>query len=79
MNPVDIEEGCIVLLGCAGIEETEFRSNPLAVAHNKRIAYLDELLAIQAVAPFCDGLYLVGDALAVYLYTEPYVLCGDAG
>ena len=79
MNPVDIKEGCIVLLGCAGVEETEFRSNPLAFTHGKRIAYLGELLAIQALAPFCDGLYLVGNALAVYLYTEPYVLCGDAG
>ena len=79
MNPVDIEEGCIVLLGGAGVEETEFRSHPFAFAYRERIAYLDELLAIQAVAPFCDGLYLVGNALAVYLYTEPYVLCGDAG
>ena len=79
MNPVYVEEGSIVLFGCAGVEETEFRTNPLAFAYSKRIAYLDKLLAIQAVAPFCDSLYLVGDALAVYLYTEPYVLCGDAG
>lgn len=79
MYPVDVEEGCVVLLGRTGIEETEFRSNPFAFAHSKRIAYLGELLAIQAVAPFCDGLYLVSNALAVYLYTEPYVLCGDAG
>ena len=78
MYPVDVEEGCVVLLGCAGIEETEFRSNPFAFAHSKRIAYLDKLLAIQTVAPFCDSLYLVGDALAVYLYAKPYILCGDA-
>ena len=79
MNPVDIEEGCIVFLGSAGVEETEFRTNPLAFAYSKRIAYLDKLLAIQAVAPFCDSLYLVGDALAMNLYAEPYILSGDAG
>ena len=78
MYPVDVEEGCVVLLGCAGIEETEFRSNPFAFAHSKRIAYLDKLLAIQTVAPFCDSLYLVGDALAVNLYAKPYILSCDA-
>ena len=35
MNPVDIEEGCIVLLGGAGVEETEFCTNPLAFTHRE--------------------------------------------
>ena len=78
MNPVDVEEGCIVFLGGAGVEETEFRTNPLAFTNRERIAYLDELLAIQTVAPFCNALYLVGDALAVYLYAKPYIL-GEIG
>ena len=78
MNPVYVEEGCIVLLGCAGVEETEFCTYPLAFTHSERGAYLDKLLTIQTVAPFCDSLYLVGDALAVYLYAKPYILCGDA-
>lgn len=47
MYPVDVEEGCVVLLGCAGIEETEFRSNPLAFTHSERIAYLGKLLTIR--------------------------------
>ena len=79
MNPVYVEEGCIVLLGCAGVEETELCTYPLAFTHSERVAYLGELLTIQTVAPFCDSLYLVGDALAVYLYAKPYILCGDAG
>ena len=79
MNPVDVEEGCIVLLGGAGVEETELRTNPLAFAHGEWITYLDELLAIQTVAPFCNALYLVGDALAMNLYAEPYILSGNAG
>ena len=79
MNPVDVEEGCIVLLGGAGVEETELRTNPLAFTHRERIAYLDELLTILTVAPFCDALYLVGDAFAVNLYAEPYILSGNAG
>ena len=79
MNPVDVEEGSIVLLGGAGVEETELGTNPLAFAHRERIAYLDELLAIQTVAPFCYALYLVGDALAMNLYTQPYILSGNAG
>ena len=78
MYPVDVEEGCVVLLGRTGIEETEFRSNPLAFAHSERGAYLNKLLTIQTVAPFCDSLYLVGDALAVYLYAKPYILSCDA-
>ena len=79
MNPADVEEGCIVFLGGASVEEAEFCSYPFAFTHRERIAYLDELLAIQTVAPFCDALYLVGDALAVNLYTQPYILCGNAG
>ena len=79
MNPVYVEEGCIVLLGCAGVEETELCTYPLAFTHSERVAYLGELLTIQTVAPFCDSLYLVGDALAVYLYAKPYILSGDAG
>ena len=79
MYPVDVEEGCVVLLGRTGIEETEFRSNPFAFAHSKRIAYLDKLLAIQTVAPFSDSLYLVGDTFAMNLHAEPYILSGDAG
>ena len=45
MNPVDIEEGCIVLLGGAGVEETEFRTNPLAFTHPERITYLQTTLS----------------------------------
>lgn len=52
MNPVDIEEGCIVLLGGAGVEETEFCTNPLAFTHRERITYsqttlLSPLLILQ--------------------------------
>ena len=44
MNPVYVEEGSIVLLGCAGVEETELGTNPLAFTHSERIAYLGEFL-----------------------------------
>ena len=79
MNPVYVEEGCIVLLGCAGVEETELGTNPLAFTHSERIAYLGEILTIQTVAPFSDSLYLVGDAFAMNLHAEPYILGSDAG
>ena len=79
MYPVDVEEGCVVLLGRTGIEETEFCSNPLAFTHSERISYLGKLLTIQTVAPFSDSLYLVGDTFAMNLHAEPYILSGDAG
>ena len=79
MNPVYVEEGSSVLHGCAGVEETELGTNPLAFTHSERIAYLGEFLTIQTVAPFCDGLYLVGDAFAMNLHAEPYILGSDAG
>lgn len=79
MNPVYVEEGSIVLLGCAGVEETELGTNPLAFTHSERIAYLVEFLTIQTVAPFSDSLYLVGDAFAMNLHVEPYILGSDAG
>ena len=79
MNPVYVEEGCIVLLGCAGVEETEFGTYPLAFTHCERVAYLGKLLTVQTVTPFCNSLYLVGDSLAMNLHTEPYILGSDAG
>ena len=65
MNPVYVEEGCIVLLGCAGVEETKFGTYPLAFTHCEWVAYLGKLLTIQTVTPFCNSLYLVGDTLAI--------------
>ena len=45
MNPDDIEEGFIDFLGGAGVEETEFCTNPLAFTHRERITYSQTTLS----------------------------------